>query len=65
MTLNLAALIFMAIVTIDLLALVSVIGAPRPARTKLLWGMLVLGVPLLGFLIWAAAGPRAASRPGR
>ena len=44
---------------LDLWALVSILNSPRDTGTKVLWLLLVLLLPLLGFLLWLIAGPRA------
>lgn len=44
---------------LDLWALVSILNSPRDTGTKVLWVLLVLLLPLLGFLLWLIAGPRA------
>ncbi|MCO2546323.1 hypothetical protein FA329_04535 [Pseudomonas aeruginosa] len=41
----------------DLLAFVSVFRSDRSA----LWSLLIAVLPVLGVLIWAVAGPRAAT----
>lgn len=43
----------------DIWAIVSVIGSDRSTGKKVLWIILVLLLPLLGWLIWLVAGPRA------
>ena len=44
---------------LDLWALVSILNSPRDTGAKVLWVLLVLLLPLLGFLLWLLAGPRA------
>lgn len=44
---------------LDLWALVSILNSPRDTGTKVLWVLLVLLLPLLGFLLWLFAGPRS------
>jgi hypothetical protein len=43
-------------------AIVSIIGSNETTGKKVLWCLLVLVLPLVGFLIWLVAGPRATSR---
>lgn len=43
----------------DIWAIVSVIGSDRSTGKKVLWIILVLLLPVLGWLIWLVAGPRA------
>jgi Phospholipase_D-nuclease N-terminal len=41
------------------LALVNVLGSRSSTGAKVLWAVLVLLLPLLGFIIWLIVGPRA------
>jgi hypothetical protein len=43
----------------DIWALVNVIGSRSSTGGKVLWTILILLLPLVGFLIWLVAGPRA------
>lgn len=47
---------------LNIWALISIIGSSVSTGSKVLWCLLVLILPLLGFIIWLVAGPRAASR---
>ena len=40
-------------------AFVSIINSSASTGSKVLWCLLVLILPLLGFIIWLIAGPRA------
>jgi hypothetical protein len=44
---------------LDVWAIVSVIGSAESTGKKVLWVLLVLLLPLLGFIIWLIAGPRS------
>ena len=44
----------------DVWAVVSTIGSNRTTGTKVLWILLIVLLPILGWLIWLFAGPRAA-----
>jgi len=48
----------------DIWAIVSVIQSGASTGGKVLWIVLVLLLPILGFLIWLFAGPRARKLPG-
>jgi hypothetical protein len=48
----------------DAWAILNVVGSRASAGGKVLWVALILALPVLGLLVWLAAGPRAA-RPGR
>ena len=43
----------------DLWAIVSVVGSDTTILGKLVWVLIVLLLPLLGFLAWLIAGPGA------
>ncbi|EKF8205480.1 PLDc_N domain-containing protein [Pseudomonas aeruginosa] len=45
----------------DLWALVSVFRSDRSVNSKALWSLLIAVLPVLSVLIWAVAGPRAAT----
>jgi hypothetical protein len=44
----------------DIWAIVNVFGSAASTGAKLLWTVLILLLPVLGFIIWLFAGPRAA-----
>ncbi len=52
----------LVLLALDIWALVSIIGSSRPTGSKVLWALLVILLPLVGFLIWLIAGPRSAVR---
>lgn len=43
----------------DIWAIISVIGSNSTTGKKVLWVVLILLLPVLGFIIWLVAGPRA------
>jgi hypothetical protein len=43
----------------DVWALVHVLGSGSSTGAKVLWTMLNLLLPLVGFIIWPVTGPRA------
>ncbi|KSE36294.1 PLDc N-terminal domain-containing protein [Pseudomonas aeruginosa] len=45
----------------DLWAFVSVFRSDRSVNSKALWSLLIAVLAVLGVLIWAVAGPRAAT----
>jgi hypothetical protein len=49
------------ILALDIWAIVSIVGSNATTGRKVLWTLLVVILPVLGFLIWLIAGPRAAS----
>jgi len=44
----------------DIWAIVSIIQSGATTGTKVLWILLVLILPVLGFIIWFFAGPKGA-----
>jgi hypothetical protein len=42
----------------DVWAIVNVVGSRSSTGAKVLWTVLILLLPLVGFLIWLVAGPR-------
>ena len=46
------------ILALDIWAIVSIIGSAASTGKKVLWVLLVLILPILGFIIWLIAGPR-------
>ncbi|WP_169052655.1 PLD nuclease N-terminal domain-containing protein [Pseudooceanicola onchidii] len=47
------------ILALDIWAIVSIIGSGASTGKKVLWTLLVLILPVLGFIIWLVAGPRS------
>ncbi len=47
------------VLAIDLYAIISIFGSDRSTGSKVLWILLILVLPILGFIIWLIAGPRA------
>ncbi|MFQ1702093.1 PLDc N-terminal domain-containing protein [Loktanella agnita] len=50
------------ILVLDIWAIVSIISSNASTGSKVLWTLLVLVLPVIGFIIWLIAGPRAAQR---
>ena len=50
------------ILALDIWAIVSIIGSGTTTGKKVLWVLLVLILPILGFIIWLIAGPRSSPR---
>lgn len=47
------------LLALNIWAFISIIGSNRATGNKVLWCLLVLLLPLIGFIIWLIAGPRA------
>ncbi len=45
----------------DIFAIVNIVRSSTPTGEKVLWSLLILILPVLGLLIWFAAGPRGSS----
>jgi hypothetical protein len=58
---ELAGLGGLIVLVLDIWALVSIIGSSASTGAKVLWCLLIIVLPILGFLIWLVAGPRSAS----
>ena len=50
------------LLVLDLWAIISIVSSTESTGKKVLWCVLVILLPLLGFVIWLIAGPRGASR---
>ena len=50
------------ILALDLWAIISVIGSSTSTGRKVMWTLLVLFLPIIGFIVWFFMGPRAESR---
>ena len=46
----------------DIWALINVVQARAEVGAKVLWSVLIVLLPIIGFLIWLFAGPRAATK---
>jgi hypothetical protein len=54
-------IIGLLILIADIWAIVNVVQSRESTGTKVLWIVLVLVLPVLGFAIWYFAGPKSAS----
>lgn len=48
------------LLVLNVWALVSIVGSSVSTGRKVAWSLLVLVLPLLGFIIWLFIGPRSA-----
>lgn len=46
------------ILILDVWAIINVVGSSASNGKKLIWVVLILLLPILGFIIWLFAGPR-------
>lgn len=51
-------LLGLVVFVLDVWAIIHVIGSRSSTLAKVLWVLLILVMPVLGFLIWLVAGPR-------
>ena len=49
------------ILALDIWAIVSIIGSRASTGAKVGWTLLVLLLPIVGFVIWFFAGPRSST----
>lgn len=49
------------LLALDIWAIISVLGSNASSGQKALWVLLIVVLPLLGFIIWLIAGPRSAA----
>jgi hypothetical protein len=54
-------LIGLIILLADVWALINILQSNESSGRKALWTVLVLLLPVLGFVVWFFAGPRSAS----
>ncbi|WP_226782988.1 PLDc N-terminal domain-containing protein [Oceaniglobus trochenteri] len=48
----------LVVLILDIWALVAIINSRASTGAKVLWALLVLILPVIGFIIWFFAGPR-------
>lgn len=46
------------VLVLDLWAIISVVGSPAGTGTKVIWILVILFLPILGFIAWLFFGPR-------
>ena len=47
------------ILALNIWAIISIFGSSASTGSKVLWILLVLVLPVIGFIIWLIAGPRS------
>lgn len=58
MQLNVTGIGGFILLALDLWALISVIGSNATTGRKVVWVLVILFLPLLGFIAWLIFGPR-------
>lgn len=46
------------ILILDVWAILNILNSPRDLMTKLMWSVLILILPVIGFIIWYLLGPK-------
>jgi hypothetical protein len=59
MKIEVGGLFGLLVMIADIWAIVNVLTSRSSTGTKVLWTLLILLLPVLGFIIWLVAGPRA------
>jgi hypothetical protein len=50
------------VLVLNIWAIISIIGSGASTGSKVLWTLLVLVLPVIGFIIWLITGPRSSRR---
>ncbi|MEO0390175.1 MAG: PLDc N-terminal domain-containing protein [Pseudomonadota bacterium] len=58
MGIEVAGLGGLILLALNIWAIVSIIGSGAGTGAKVLWVLLVLILPVIGFIVWLLAGPR-------
>ncbi|MHC5652395.1 PLDc N-terminal domain-containing protein [Stappia sp.] len=61
MGIEVGGLLGLVILILDVYAIVKIVGSGASAGSKVLWIVLILLLPVLGFLLWIFAGPSRSS----
>ncbi|WP_394558737.1 PLDc N-terminal domain-containing protein [Aquipseudomonas alcaligenes] len=55
---TLSSLVSLAILALDIWAIINVIKSSAETGKKVLWVLLIILLPVIGLIIWALMGPR-------
>ena len=47
------------VLALDIWAIVNIVGSTASTGAKILWTLLIIILPIVGFIIWFFAGPRS------
>ena len=47
------------VLALDIWAIISIVGSRASTGAKVGWSLLVILLPIVGFIIWLIAGPRS------
>ncbi len=56
---ELGGLFGLAVLIADVWAIVNIFGSHSSTGGKVLWTIIILVLPVLGFIVWLFAGPRS------
>lgn len=59
MNINVTGIGGFIVLVLDLWAIISVIGSAAGTGTKVIWVLVILFLPIIGFILWFFFGPRA------
>lgn len=62
MTMEVGGFFGLILLGLDIWAIISTVGSNTSTGKKVLWTLLIMLLPLVGFIIWLVAGPRAATQ---
>lgn len=62
MGIEVSGLLGLVLLALVIWAIINVVGSAISSGGKVLWVLLLLFLPLIGFIIWLVAGPRSAAR---
>jgi succinate dehydrogenase/fumarate reductase cytochrome b subunit len=48
----------LVLLALNVWAIISIVSSPATTGTKVLWVVIILLLPLLGFVLWLLAGPK-------
>jgi len=51
------------VLALDIWAIVNIVGSAESTGAKVLWTLLIIFLPIIGFIIWFFAGPRSRTAP--
>ncbi|MPQ92511.1 PLDc N-terminal domain-containing protein [Thioclava sp. JE_KL1] len=53
----------LVVLILDIWAIVSILGSGESTGKKVLWILLIVILPIIGFIIWLLVGPKGAKAP--
>ncbi|MDC0656640.1 PLDc N-terminal domain-containing protein [Leisingera sp. SS27] len=54
-------LIGLLVLAADIYAIIKIVSSGASAAAKILWVLLILLLPVVGFIIWLIAGPKSSA----